>query len=78
MIAPADRHELEALKSQGFGDYLVKPLRPASLAARLGGEPTEPSIVPDEAAAFPPVPSRRSRNARSRCWSPRTTRSTRF
>jgi PAS domain S-box-containing protein len=57
MIAPADRHELDTLKSQGFGDYLVKPLRPASLAARLGGETTEPSIVPDEAPAFPPVPA---------------------
>ena len=52
MIAPADRHELDALKQQGYGDYLVKPLRPASLAARLTVEPSSLSIVPDETAAF--------------------------
>lgn len=53
MIAPADRHELAALKHDGYGDYLVKPLRPVSLAARLAVE--QPSIVPDEIAAFAPV-----------------------
>jgi PAS domain S-box-containing protein len=55
MIAPADRHALESLKLQGFGDYLVKPLRSASLAARLAIEPTEAPIVPDETSAFPPA-----------------------
>jgi signal transduction histidine kinase/CheY-like chemotaxis protein len=57
MIAPADRHDLEALRQQGFGGYLVKPLRPASLAARLAVEPPEASIVPDEITAFPPTPT---------------------
>ncbi len=53
MVAPADRHELEALKQLGYGDYLVKPLRPASLAARLSAEQSSFSIVPDEAALAP-------------------------
>ncbi len=60
MIAPADRQQLEALKQQGYGDYLVKPLRPASLAARLSVEHSSLSIVPDEAAAFAPVPLRKA------------------
>src|SRR5439155_10510468 len=33
---PAARHELPALKAAGFTGYLVKPVRAASLAARLG------------------------------------------
>ena len=56
MIAPADRHELEALRQQGYSGYLVKPLRPASLAARLTIEPSEASLVPDEITAFAPTP----------------------
>ena len=55
MIAPADRHELEALRRQGYSGYLVKPLRPASLAARLTVESTEASLVPDEIVAFAPT-----------------------
>ncbi len=51
MVAPADRHELAALKQLGYADYLVKPLRPASLAARLGAEESSVSIVPDEVNA---------------------------
>jgi PAS domain S-box-containing protein len=35
MIRPSERHELPALKARGFTGYLVKPLRAASLAARL-------------------------------------------
>jgi len=35
LIRPADRHELPALKAAGFNGYLVKPVRAASLAARL-------------------------------------------
>jgi PAS domain S-box-containing protein len=55
MIVPAARHELEALKQLGYGDYLVKPLRPASLAARLGAEHPSFSIVPDEATDLAPA-----------------------
>ncbi|MCF8476919.1 MAG: response regulator [Pseudolabrys sp.] len=35
LIRPSDRHELSALKAAGFTGYLVKPVRAASLAARL-------------------------------------------
>jgi PAS domain S-box-containing protein len=35
LIRPGDRHELPALKAAGFTGYLVKPVRVASLAARL-------------------------------------------
>ncbi|MDQ8732190.1 response regulator [Bradyrhizobium sp. LHD-71] len=59
MIAPADRHELEALKPLGYGDYLVKPLRPASLAARLGAEHSSLSIVSDAVATVPTGPAER-------------------
>jgi signal transduction histidine kinase/CheY-like chemotaxis protein len=38
MITPADRHALPATMQAGFGAYLVKPVRAASLAARLGSE----------------------------------------
>jgi PAS domain S-box-containing protein len=55
MIAPADRPQLDALKQQGYGDYLIKPLRPASLAARLNLVPSSHSIVPDEAMSFPAI-----------------------
>jgi CheY-like chemotaxis protein len=36
LVTPAARHELPALKEAGFTGYLVKPVRAASLAARLG------------------------------------------
>jgi CheY-like chemotaxis protein len=35
LIKPSERHELPALKARGFTGYLVKPVRAASLAARL-------------------------------------------
>jgi len=35
LIRPSERHELSALKARGFTGYLVKPVRAASLAARL-------------------------------------------
>jgi CheY-like chemotaxis protein len=38
LITPAERHELPALQAAGFTGYLVKPIRAASLAARLGAE----------------------------------------
>lgn len=38
LIRPAERHELPALKAAGFTGYLVKPVRAASLAARLRDE----------------------------------------
>jgi PAS domain S-box-containing protein len=38
LIRPTDRHELPALKAAGFNGYLIKPVRAASLAARLAAE----------------------------------------
>ncbi len=38
LIKPADRHELPALKAAGFTGYLIKPVRAASLAARMRAE----------------------------------------
>jgi CheY-like chemotaxis protein len=35
LIVPAERHALPALKEAGFTGYLVKPVRAASLAARM-------------------------------------------
>jgi PAS domain S-box-containing protein len=50
MFTPAMRHELQPTASTAFTGYLVKPLRAASLAARLGGpeQMTAPSIAMDE------------------------------
>jgi signal transduction histidine kinase/DNA-binding response OmpR family regulator len=38
LIKPSERHELPALKARGFTGYLVKPVRAASLAARLAAD----------------------------------------
>ena len=38
LIRPSERPELAALKTAGFTGYLVKPVRAASLAARLAAE----------------------------------------
>ena len=38
LIRPSERHELPALKAAGFTGYLIKPVRAASLAARLRAE----------------------------------------
>ena len=46
LIKPTERHELAALKDAGFTGYLVKPVRAASLAARL-----RPADVFEDAAA---------------------------
>jgi CheY-like chemotaxis protein len=35
LVTPAARHDLPALKAAGFTGYLIKPVRSASLAARL-------------------------------------------
>ncbi len=46
MITPAMRHELSALKDAGFTGYLIKPVRPVSLAARLAsGDGFDPSAA---------------------------------
>jgi len=50
MFTPSTRHELQAAASTAFTGYLVKPLRAASLAARLtpSAEIAAPSIAGDD------------------------------
>ena len=55
LVTPAERHELARLKATGFTDYLIKPVRGASLAARFG-EQGAFSFVEDES----PVTARTS------------------
>jgi PAS domain S-box-containing protein len=50
LIRPAERHELPALKAAGFTGYLVKPVRAASLAARLTAEEAFDSALSETAA----------------------------
>jgi PAS domain S-box-containing protein len=68
MFTPAARHELQPVVSAAFTGYLVKPLRTASLAARLIAAPEiaapeiagDPAIEPPDTTATPaivPVPS---------------------
>jgi PAS domain S-box-containing protein len=38
LLKPSERHEMSALRSAGFNGYLIKPVRAASLAARLRAE----------------------------------------
>jgi len=54
LIKPTERHELAALKDAGFTGYLVKPVRAASLAARLRATDVfEDAAAPTERAAAP-------------------------
>jgi CheY-like chemotaxis protein len=56
LIRPTERHELPALKAAGFTGYLVKPVRAASLAARLAAEDdfehSSPEVATETAEAF--------------------------
>ena len=52
LIGPTERHELPSLKAAGFTGYLVKPVRAASLAARLTSADTfehAPAEIANEA-----------------------------
>jgi signal transduction histidine kinase/DNA-binding response OmpR family regulator len=50
LLTPAERHELGLLQQAGFTDYLIKPVRAASLVARFGdaGTPTIDAAATDE------------------------------
>jgi signal transduction histidine kinase/CheY-like chemotaxis protein len=56
MITPAARQALPALMQAGFGAYLVKPVRAASLAARLGSEQPRARIERLRVNDSPPMP----------------------
>jgi CheY-like chemotaxis protein len=51
LITPGERHRLAALKAAGFTGYLVKPVRAASLLARLAAKPDAFDGVPAAARA---------------------------
>ena len=59
-MTPAARNELEDLKARGFTGYLIKPMRAASLAARLQIESDGFAQLPDGEAVSA---SRRARAA---------------
>jgi len=54
LVTPATRSELAALKAAGFSDYLIKPVRAASLAARFSDEPALDIGAAAEAPAIAP------------------------
>jgi signal transduction histidine kinase/CheY-like chemotaxis protein len=47
LLSPAERGDLDQLRAAGFDSYLVKPVRAASLAARLAAPALSPPLVPD-------------------------------
>ena len=57
MVTPATRHELKPADADAFTGYLVKPLRAASLAARLTLPPeaAAPDLAGDDLAGQPPL-----------------------
>jgi len=57
-FTPAMRHELQPAPTTAFTGYLVKPLRAASLAARLTLQPEAAPTLAADAAAPEPAPAR--------------------
>jgi CheY-like chemotaxis protein len=47
LVAPAERGMLDELRAAGFESYLVKPVRAASLAARIARPESAPPLVPE-------------------------------
>ncbi|MDI3469524.1 MAG: Two-component hybrid sensor and regulator [Pseudolabrys sp.] len=60
LIAPGDRQYLPALRANGFTNYLVKPVRAASLAAMMSGDTSALASIDDAPPLASPesVPSR--------------------
>jgi signal transduction histidine kinase/CheY-like chemotaxis protein len=60
LIAPGDRQHLPALRANGFTNYLVKPVRAASLAAMMSGDANALASIDDAPPLGSPesVPSR--------------------
>ena len=57
LLTPATRHELAPARGSAFTGYLVKPLRVASLAARLMPAAEMPGIAMTETVAAPTGPA---------------------
>jgi PAS domain S-box-containing protein len=62
LLSPAERGELESLRDAGFDSYLVKPVRAASLAARLAAPGLSPPLVPDLDHEAPELPAAKERS----------------
>ncbi len=59
LIRPSERHELAALKERGFTGYLIKPVRAASLAARLAdGDAFEHAPAEVSSESVSPAPAK--------------------
>ena len=56
LLPPAARHELPAMKQAGITGYLIKPVRAASLAARLTSSGTTAPSEAEESAELPQGP----------------------
>ncbi|MEG6508207.1 ATP-binding protein [Methyloligella sp. 2.7D] len=55
IIDPSARSEIPKLRAQGFGGYLVRPIRPRSLLVQLFGEPNADDVRPLNPPADAPV-----------------------
>ena len=58
LLPPSARAELPALKDTGITGYLIKPVRAASLAARLRAEPQTLAAEPDAVTSAHPRPGK--------------------
>jgi signal transduction histidine kinase/CheY-like chemotaxis protein len=56
LLPPSARHELEALRADGYSSYLIKPVREASLAALLSDD--APALAPIAAPEIAPRAAR--------------------
>ncbi len=56
LLPPSARHELEALRADGYSSYLIKPVREASLAALLSDD--APALAPITAPEIAPRAAR--------------------
>ena len=56
LLPPSARHELEALRADGYSSYLIKPVREASLAALLSDD--APALAPIAAPETAPRAAR--------------------
>jgi signal transduction histidine kinase/CheY-like chemotaxis protein len=56
LLPPSGRHELEALRADGYSSYLIKPVREASLAALLSDD--APALAPIAAPEIAPRAAR--------------------
>ena len=57
LIRPTERHELPSLKEAGFTGYLIKPVRVASLAARLTAEAAFEDMPAETAGGAAAIPA---------------------